>query len=66
MIFCFTCRLAPEILSAGQYRRESDVFMLGTVFWEVFWSREITETDPTATEINYLPFAEYEKSQVNS
>ena len=59
-------RLAPEVLSEGQYMRENDVFMLGTVFWEVFRSREVTENCPTATEVYFLPFADEDKSKVST
>ncbi|KAK7115024.1 uncharacterized protein [Littorina saxatilis] len=58
--------LAPEVLSEGKFGKENDVFMLGTVFWEVLWAREVTQQDPTATQLHYVPFADHEKANILS
>ncbi|KAL8591701.1 hypothetical protein ACOMHN_061793 [Nucella lapillus] len=50
--------LGPEVLSDGEYSLQNDVFMLGTTIWEIFWCREVTERNPTATETSFLPFAD--------
>lgn len=57
-------RLAPEVLLSGQYGKENDIFMLGTVIWQFFRIRELAERDPLASHRDFAPCANTAKDQV--
>ncbi|XP_070198906.1 uncharacterized protein [Littorina saxatilis] len=56
--------LAPEVLLSGQYGKENDIFMLGTVIWQFFRIRELAERDPLASHRDFAPCANTAKDQV--
>ncbi|XP_076450172.1 uncharacterized protein LOC143286477 [Babylonia areolata] len=56
--------LAPEVLLSGRFGPEADVFMLGTVIWELFRIREGTAKDPLATPRDFAPHANVSKDKV--
>ena len=53
------------MLLNGQYGKENDVFMLGTVMWQVFNISELAARDPLASRRDFAPCAKIEKQQVN-
>ena len=58
-------RLAHEVLLNGQYGKENDVFMLGTVMWQVFNISELAARDPLASFRDFAPCAKIKKHQVH-
>ncbi|KAL8591702.1 hypothetical protein ACOMHN_061794 [Nucella lapillus] len=56
--------LAPEVLLSGGFAKESDVFTLGTVMWEVFHIREVAAKDPLADRAHFVPCANVPREKV--
>ncbi|XP_025116096.1 fibroblast growth factor receptor 4-like [Pomacea canaliculata] len=57
-------RLAPEVLVAHTYSRANDVFMFGTMIWELFHIREESRINPRATDEDMEPCADIPRHEV--
>ena len=57
-------RLAPEVLLSGQYGKENDIFMLGTVMGQAFRISEMAALNPEATDRDFAPCSNIEKRKV--
>ena len=67
---CVFSRLAPEVALGLHYRNAtcytaSDVFMLGTTFWETYNIHHVTSTNPVADERHFAPLSSIPLDQVS-